>query len=414
MAPPKVSARLHAKIVAGFCCVVIGIGVVLTLTGTLSVRELATRSLLVGVFGAALSWSYAWILRVAKRSRAERMPLIHAATGSFGLLGYYGAGTIMLQGLALGNALNGMWWMVPFSFGTGLAVAGLKRRAGDSLHCPKCEYEFKFDVAADAPARCPECGTPWLGMLKKGRRVRSGRLIAVGAAVTIGAFLLLNPVFYIGSLAPHLPTSLLYASLYTSPRSVYTAWDELATRPLDAGSIEMMARRVIRFRAREQYDSAPSGWFEKMVAARKIPAGLLERYYAEAFVADLSVPRRVRAGQEFEVSLRVSHVANGWGDKIGLMFGGYRVGDETAAGREDATLWEYQLRPGVFEGRKDVAVRKVKAEKAGEVRVKATWWIVVEPSFREELKWTDAGEPRTPASALWFRRFDAEKVVRVE
>lgn len=414
LAAPKLNARKQAKIVVGYSAFVLFVGIVLTAAGMLSVGELLVRSVLVAGFGAALLWVYAWLLRVAGRSPAERMPLVVASAGTFGLLGFFGGAAIMMRGLALGDAATGAWWMAPASFGVMLAAAGVVRRVGETMHCPQCEYEFKFAAPEDAPIKCPECGTPWLGRLKKGRRLKSGRLVAAGVAITVFSFLVPNPVFYMGTLAPHLPTWALFAGLYASPKSVYTAWDELALRPLDAASTRMMAQRVIAYRSREQYDSASSGWFEKMMAAKKVPADLVERYYAEALRAELVVPRRVRAGQEFEVSLRVGHVANGWVEKVGLMFGGYRVGDGPVIGRQEATLWEYQMRPQVFSRRKDVVVEKLKVDVPGEVRVKATWWIAVEPSFTDELKWTVTGEPRTPAKALWFRKFDEERVVRVE
>src|SRR5436190_937521 len=121
--------------------------------------------------------------------RPERLPLVHAAIPALIMVALLGGPSQMLGDSMLGQALAGLWWQLPFMFGLTLAAAGIARRAGDSLHCPGCEYEFTF-AEAEAPVRCPECGTGWLGRLKKGRRVKSMRLAAAGVGVAAGGLLL--------------------------------------------------------------------------------------------------------------------------------------------------------------------------------------------------------------------------------
>jgi DNA-directed RNA polymerase subunit RPC12/RpoP len=413
LAPPKLTARTFAKIVLGVFALSIIVGIGLAALGLLTIGELAVRTAIVGVLSAAAAWAYAGLMRAARRSGPERMPMIHAATGAAGMVAFYGTLGVMLHGTPFGVGAQ-LLWMIPLMIGMGLAAGGWGRRVGESLHCPQCEYEFGTQDQADAPIRCPECGTGWLGRLKKGRRVRSPRLVAAGIALAFTGMIVLNPIFYMGRLAPHLPTPLLFASLYAAPKAAYTVWDEMATRPLDPSWTRTMAERVLRCRRKDQYDSSPSQWFENMIAGKKIPADLEDRFYREGFQAALVAPRRVKAGEAFIVQLRVHHAANG-GGTMGLMFAGYAIGDEPAsAGRQDKTVWAYQLRPGVLSRHRDVLPQTLKADHPGELRIRAVFWLVYQPSFADELAWQPDGMPLKPTRATWFERIETEAIVRVE
>ncbi len=414
LAPPKLTVRKYAKIVVAFAVLAVVAGIVMTVTGVLTAGELAARFGIVAVVCAATIWVYSRLMRVAARSGPERMPLIYGARAVTSLIAFFGAAGAMLKGTMFGAAVWSNSWQIPFMFGWMLAIGGWGRRVGESMHCPHCEYEFKFDHEEDAPIRCPECGRGWLGLLKKGRRVRSPRLIVGGIALAFTGMIVMQPIFYMGFLAPHLPTPLLFASLYTAPKNVYTAWEELALRPLDPKWTRVMAENVLRQRGHDQYESSPSQWFEKMDAAGKIPAELRERFYRESLSAELDVPRRVKAGEEFAAHLRVKHLASG-GGTMGLMFGGYFVGDDTGAvGRMHKTEWGYLLRPGVFSRYRDVLEQKLRTEQPGELRVRAVYWVVYQPSFTESLVWKEDGTPRRPVGAKWFERVELEKVVKVE
>jgi hypothetical protein len=331
----------------------------------------------------------------------------------------FGGGLLTLgivgRGTVLGRSFAQLWWQPPAMFGLMLAGGGVARRAGDTLHCPRCEYEFRFPNPDDAPIRCPECGSAWLGLLRKGKRVRSPRLIAAGLATAALFFVVLQPVFYMRWLAPHLPTPLLFASLYASPKTWYSAWDELASRPLDAWSIRTMAERVLVVRRADQYDSAPAKWFEAMTTAGKIPPELLERYYREGVDAELVVPAHVKAGERFRAKLRVRTVAGTSGSQqIGLFFGGYRVNEGPARGKRAETLWAFSLRPDVFSTSKDSVPTELQAPASGSARVTVEYWVVYLPSFGETLSWRADGTPARPAQAAWFQRIELEKTVRVE
>ena len=59
-------------------------------------------------------------------------------------------------------------------------------------------------------------------------------------------------------------------------------------------------------------------------------------------------------------------------------------------------------------------VTALTAGRAGEVRVRAVYWIAYEPSFTDELAWQPAGTPAPPQRALWFERFEIGKTVRAD
>ena len=240
-------------------------------------------------------------------------------------------------------------------------------------------------------------------------------MIAIGVAVAGTAVIVFNPIFYMGFLAPHLPTPLLFASFYAMPTNIYTAWDELATRPLSPAWTRVMGARVLRLRETDPFNSSPSRWFEAMMAAGRMPPDLEERFYREGFVARLRVPERVKVGEPFTAQLRVTHVANGSGVYFGVMFGGYAIGDDAPhAGRRYATLWDYEIRPDVFAAHRDVLEQALQADHPGAIRVRAVLWVVYQSSLREELQWQADGTPLRPGTAKWFERIELEGTVRAE
>lgn len=415
LAPPKLTVRKYAMIVAGIALMCLCGGLALAAADLLSLRQLAFKALLIVLLSTAIIGLYSRLMRIAHRTRPERMPVIHAIVSLAGFAPIYGFLALLAGGTQFTFFPQTMLSIVPAMFGTMLAAAGFARRVGETMHCPHCEYEFKFDNSGDAPPRCPECGKGWLGLLKKGRRLRSPRLIALGTGIAVGSLIIVNPIFYMGFLSPHLPTSLLFASLYVSPKDAYSVWDEMATRPLNPTSIRVLVERVLNRRGIDQYDTSAAHWFEIMAAAGKIPPDLLERFYSESFKADLAAPARVKAGEPFTVHLRVTQASGGWGVQLAFMFGGYTVGDDpTPLGRQTASLWAYDLRPQNFTSRRDVLPQTLQADRPGETHVRATYWIAFLPSFTETLNWQPDGAPAAPSSAMWFRRFEIEKIVRVE
>lgn len=410
LAPPKLSTRSYAKIVGAVSILMLLGGITLAVLDVFTIRELAGRAALVIALAVGAIWLYSRLMRLALRVRPERLPLIHAVIGVLMMVG--ALAQIVL--IAPGASRFMPWWQIPVMFGFTLAQGGWGRRVGESLHCPNCEYECRFDDPADTPTRCSECGTPWLGRMKKGRRVRSPATIAAGIALALVGFIVLSPIVYMRTLGSHLPTPLLYSVLYLCPGGAYGGWTEMANRPLDPRWTAALAARVLDHRTDNQYDNAPSQWLEPMITAGKVPPDLADRFYREAFQAQLLVPKRVKAGEPFAARLRVTSACDGK-SVLGLMFAGYSIGDEPARhGRADKTTWAFTLRPGVFQHYTDVLPQTLTAGHPGIVQVHALYWVVLQPSFRDELKWQADGTPAKPSAALWFERIELEQTVQVE
>lgn len=414
LAPPKISPRRYTVLVVLLTASILVLAAVLSWGESRTTFSWGVRVLACAAVAATQILAYRKLVARSRGCAPERMPLIHAMAVLLTYAGCFGVAYLAGSDTFVGRAILQNWWQGLAMFGFMLGSGGIARRVGDSLHCPACEYQFAFANPDDAPIRCPECGFAWLGMLRRGRRVASARLIAVGAAIVFLSVVVAQPIFYMRWLAPRLPTPLLYASLYVEPKTWFSAWDELAARPLDAPSVRAMARRVLSLRASNQYDNAPIRWFEAMAAAGKIPAAELDRYYRESIVAELLIPTRVRSGASFAAKLRVRRVAPTASQQIGVFFGGYRIADSGPVGRQDQTVWAFRLRPDVFSPHRDELGSDLTAGPRGTARVRAEFWVVYLPSFNEALRWNPDGTPARPPQALWFERITLERDIIVE
>lgn len=407
LAPPKMPPRTYAKVMGGVGAAAIAVGTTLSVLSGGSLLSAAARALIVVLLAAAAIWAYSATLRIAHRSKPERLPLIHAITSSLSLLTIMGSITLMIP------AFRGMapWWQVPFIFGLTFASGGWARRVGDSMHCPACDYEFNFDQE-NAPIRCPECGTPWLGRLKRGRRIRSLRLAALGVALALFGGLLMNPIFYMPWIGASLPTPLLYATLYASPRSMYPCWDELAKRSLSERWTRVMAQRVLSYRKTNSWDQSPAKWLETQISTAQLSDDLVHRYYAEGFQARLIVPSRVTAGKAFDACLRITQASSGNSPMV-VMFAGYAVNDGPLVNRAADPVWAYKLHPSVLASYHDDFQAALDAPSPGPARVRAVFWVIYQPSFNT-LHWQPDGTPERPANTPWYERRELEATVQVD
>ncbi len=368
----------------------------------------------IALLGVAVA-VYRWLRPRVERAGPDHVALWHAAalTAPFGLT--LAAAAVFFRGTAFGHGFAGLWWQAAWMFGFPLAGFGWTRRVGDSQHCPKCEYECGIADPAHMPVYCPECGIMWLGMMKRGRRVRSRRYVVAGVAIVVGGFVLANPVFYMGRVAQHLPTPVLCAALYLARDGVEVGWDQLSTRTLDPQSTRAMGECVLSIRRSARYERGPSKWFEGVIAGGGMPPDIVDRFYSEGFRASVLVPARVKAGEPFAVSLRVSGVANGWSSKMAILFGGYRVGDVgESVGREQKAIWSHEFRLGFWTGRADAFQQTLSVDERGPVNVVATYWVVYAPSFSDELRWETDGSPAPWKRALWMRKVEARETITVE
>lgn len=414
LAPPKFRPRTFAIIhacIAGLAIVMLG---ALSLSGVRGASELWKGSLVIVALHTVATAAYARVIAASARIPSERMPLVHWVVFFINMLACFGTFGVLFFGSAV-RGVREQSAMIAMMSGFMLVQCGWGRRVGESRHCPGCEYEFGFTDENDAPIRCPECGTGWLGRLKKGRRVRSVRLMVFGAVSGVVAAVVCNPIFYLAAVSPRLATPALFAALFASPGSGYTAWTELATRPLEPAWTTVMARKVLSVRRESNWnDGGASEWFEAMVATGQIPAELVERFYNESFVADLKGPSRVKAGEAFTVSLSVRHAVGGFRNQLGVLFAGYAVDDAPPlAGRSFKTLWKHDLAPMVLTSSRDVLPVSMVAPDVQEFRVRAVFWVVYQPSFTDELGWQSDGTPVAPKAALWMERRELVKTIRV-
>jgi hypothetical protein len=398
--------RTYAMTVGGVSAALIVIGVGMAAFGWRGAKGTAESACFVAATAGAVIWGYWTLHGLARRVRPERLPVIHAVIGAM----TYVAVLTNLSLMVPAFFRLGPWWQIPFMFGLTLAGGGWGRRVGDSMHCPECEYEFNF-AEDEAPIRCPECGTPWLGRLKRGRKVRSYRLMGMGVGLAIFGALFMSPVLWLPWLGRSLPTPLLYAALYVSPRSAFMGWEELAKRQLEPRWTRIMAERVLGHREQDAWDRAPSEWLESVLAAGQAPVDVAERFYRAGFRATLELPRRVKVGETFEPRLRVTLAAQGK-DSPAVMFGGYRIDDGPVVGRAKEPAWAHNLQPGLFSAYRDVFGVACRAERAGEIRVRAVYWVVYQPSYWS-VEWEPDGTPARPGNAAWFEKREVEGVVRV-
>lgn len=407
LAPPKIKPRTFAWIYGGMAVVAVLILIGMCVAEVRTVGETVRGAVVIVFLHAVAILAYARFLRLSSTIRSERMPLVHLGIFVFSISASVGTIGVLFWGSVLAGfrETGGMFAMMAGFF---IAQCGWNRRVGETKHCPQCEYEFGPADEAVAPTRCPECGTNWLGKLKKGRRVRSRKLMAFGVVFGLSTLILLNPIFYLARLAPHMPTPALFASLYASPNSGFSAWDELANRPLDQDWAAVMARKVLSVRQRRTYWMPGAGkWFEAMIAGNQLPPELVDRYYRESFVAEINAPSRVKAGDSFAVTLRVKHAAINGGNQMGIMFAGYAINDaEPQAAHGNQTIWILGLK-------KDVRPSSLVAPDAPEFQLRAVFWLVHQPSFIDDPKWQDDGTPTRPTAAVWFERHELVKTIKV-
>jgi hypothetical protein len=407
LAPPKMPVRAYAKVNGGITIALITGGVVYSFFTERTLLSTALRALLVLLLTAASIRIYIALVQRAQQLTPARLPLILPFMSSLGFCTIMAAACLMFPSFVH----IAPWWQLPLMFGLTLAGAGWGRRFGDSMHCPACEYEFNFDKD-DAPARCPECGTPWLGHLKRGRRIRSPRLMALGIALAFFGGLILNPIFYMPAIGPSLPTPLLYTSLYLSPANMYQCWDALGQRNLSPRWTSIMADRVLSYRNRAPWDTSPAQWLEARIAANQLSAAQTERYYKESFAATLAIPAHVKVNEPFTASLRVTRAAMGK-SVLAIMFGGYRIDDGPAIGRQNGSAWTHNLAPGVLATSRSALETTLTADHPGESQVRAVFWVVHQPSFSDQLSWQADGTP-APPTASWFERRELSATLRVD
>jgi len=226
------------------------------------------------------------------------------------------AATTMLLPMMLVAAIFGVGSVnLAFAFagpiGLGILATGLALRTGDTLHCPECDYQLP--PGSDAPSeRCPECGSPWTGVLTRGRRVRSPFMIVAGGIL---AALWLVPMFT-SSLSPE-------AGFYRQmPTAVLLPWiertashdarlplllTELTGRTLDGAELSRLSHGLLDRRQREGRFPRPAvaAWFEGLIATPgALPQDVVHRFFLEGLEPAAELPQTI--ARDESVTLRIS------------------------------------------------------------------------------------------------------------
>lgn len=170
----------------------------------------------------------------------------------------------------------------------------LRRREGESLHCPKCEYEFAGanGVEANRSDRCPECGFAWENRLRKGRLDTSWQAVALWSVATlIGSAVLLYGIANSRTrLIKVVPSFVLVDGIVrmrdAEDYELYTHWAELRSRSLTPTQTQRLADLLIDRMKRRSIGVVASEWLAKALASNTLAPGTLERYLSERITSE--------------------------------------------------------------------------------------------------------------------------------
>lgn len=199
----------------------------------------------------------------------------------------------------------------------------LARRSGDSLHCPRCDYEFSYgeNASTDHPPQCPECGSAWLDQLVKGRKSPSRWRVWVYSASLVGGLLVLTAAATRERawMTAYVPTAVLLHHIASAPeigaKEIEPVWMELAQRTLDPGTEAALVSKIVDSVRGKRRGPASAGlrqWFEGVIQTGRVPQAVVDRYLENRVSATLDLTSPIDG--EAEVLLRViDHDWEGYG-----------------------------------------------------------------------------------------------------
>jgi hypothetical protein len=301
-------------------------------------------------------------------------------------------------------------------------------RAGESLHCPRCEYELGV-LPDEAPIRCPECGAAWLGRWVKGELRKSPARMWWGVALLL-PFLFAVATWFspLGAAGlGMLPTrAVISIAALDAWGHNARAWAELNNRTLTAQDEAKLAESLLDVRRREGYlYGPPASWMQAAAigggTAGPLPQALQDRYFEEWFEPVIDIPDQVAVGQSCPILIQGTQRTGGatvwmymWVE--GLTVDGAPV--DVEYWRMLSTGWIYTLyldpRAGI--GQPEVRSRPLMLDTntPGTRRIHAIIYKCVIPRGAVPAVGPVVNGVQTPpAGAVYFKRVELDKTVVV-
>ncbi|HVP13648.1 MAG TPA: hypothetical protein VMV94_20910 [Phycisphaerae bacterium] len=293
-------------------------------------------------------------------------------------------------------------------------------RLDEGVYCTKCGYQYA--PQGINPHRCPECGEAWLnaGGTVYRDRVRRPWTIVLGVLLVASIFgLSWGDYSWRGPLYSSLPTdSLIRAMTPPYGKNGNEQWAAIQQRSLTREQEIELAERLLAVRQSDRWMAGYGNcWFAAMIAARRLPAELVDRYYREEFDISLIAPTSVKIGESLAVGLKTYKHTYYWDlasltDVTLVYFGGFFKDDSSeAVARCDRNVFTNDM----GDSRHEPAAASFYIDKPGPCRIRAIVWLVAGPhkAMGADALWQSDGTPLIPAGATWSKRIELENTVEV-
>jgi hypothetical protein len=198
----------------------------------------------------------------------------------------------------------------------------LRHRQGESLHCPKCDYEFAYgsDVSVDHPSMCPECGVIWTEQLVKGSiRPSWARVVLWSVATVVG---MLVAVYGISNsqtrLISFVPSAVLVDGVVRMRNAREYEWNphwvELAGRTLTPSQNQRLADLLIDRMQKDSIGTGASQWLKQVLGANLVPQATVDKYLERRIRFEARVVPPDTGGTRMLELRIVDHDDMGFGD----------------------------------------------------------------------------------------------------
>lgn len=388
----------------------------------------------------------AWMKAHEGSPRVERVRAIFAHAGvrvGMALLAFPVGVAFMLAlhiampgpraGSLLPLVLDNVWQSIMW---TGFALVFLAPvHRGREPCCAKCQYTMEGAPEGGYEV-CPECGANLRAenAIGKGHKTIIKPMMIAGIVLVIASFATIGK-FSRGSTGylPYLPTGSLIKEVTTAPRGFTSEeWKELLTRTLTAQETETLFEGMLDLRDTKGYFAREAeGWLDATALTRAVPASMIERYYEGMLGLWLAAPDSMSRGEsrglrfgyggDFQGNL---HVPAASVLQVFFLPESLTVDGELAKMQNDPRL----PIPGISMNTKNQGDRGAPRDgvtpaphgptarvdllryEGDAIELRGTGWLYVAPYGTQ---WP-IGSAAPPAGAVWVRRVDLRKTVRIE